>query len=856
MVKVFISYAHEDKEYFKNIKKHLGPITGITGTAGIIELWADDEIKPGEDWNKEILQNLGEADIILFLVSHHFLNSRYIRNNELAVGYERREGGSAVIIPILLTPCYWDRTALNRFQALPIDATDNRLKPIEVWNIQNEAYNSIVKAIERKAADVIEERQLRAKEEKIQNFIKECNEYLNQTTDFELSIAQEHSLDDLRRELGLSEEEASRALAQVRQPLQTRIENLQRYLKTVEAYLSRGKIIDVEPIASELKQRQQVLNLQDSDIESLKTKIDQLIVKYQVFRPENIRTFSILNPDSDQGVSQPVSTSDRIPIVPRETTVQCLLRHAKSIKDSLSMSSKNKRLRRKNLAYIVPAIIMLVGSSLFIRYLYFINISDGQKVFTRECSLFGAFSDFLPFARDFQRQWKNQPEKRPERPEQLIYINNNMLKAYDQKNYHTIAVTISVPDGIFCDQHKVNFAKEILRGVAQLQTKVNLGFFKKIKPQKNFGEPFSGPLPPLIDGIAGKGLKVIVVNDNDDIDKAKKVAETISKTQQVMGLIGHYASLISQETVQTYRDNDLAMISSGSTSSWFTNKNLEWFREKHSVNFFRTVFSVDSQATAVAQFLLQGGFTSAISFYSKEDQSFSQKFNDSFDDKFEHMYGKIIPLEGYRDKLGRLSNHDISNIVSQLKDKGKFAALFIPNPVDVSPNNALMLMSKIPASKIMGTWKLRDEFTANYLSNRPHISLDTFVFAVPWDRQNDIPASKNFLDDANILWKTKRLQPVTATTYDATQVLFYALKKLGNNDNTSFDRKSVIDALNDPSFIVEDGVTGPIQFKKGDRIEAHSTNKVVHSVTFVHLLRCSNYNKAEYFPIAHQKPDC
>ena len=63
MVKVFISYSHEDKQFCDNIKKYLNQLAQCGHS---IDVWADHEIKAGEDWDEAIEEKLRQADIILF----------------------------------------------------------------------------------------------------------------------------------------------------------------------------------------------------------------------------------------------------------------------------------------------------------------------------------------------------------------------------------------------------------------------------------------------------------------------------------------------------------------------------------------------------------------------------------------------------------------------------------------------------------------------------------------------------------------------------------------------------------------------------------------------------------------------
>ena len=72
-----------------------------------------------------------------------------------------------------------------------------------------------------------------------------------------------------------------------------------------------------------------------------------------------------------------------------------------------------------------------------------------------------------------KQSWKKERKD----PETLIYINNALLKAINAE-YYTIAIVVPIrrnQDGSILN---ANLAEELLRGIAQAQTEVNLGLLK------------------------------------------------------------------------------------------------------------------------------------------------------------------------------------------------------------------------------------------------------------------------------------------------------------------------------------------------------------------------------------------
>jgi formylglycine-generating enzyme required for sulfatase activity len=288
MVKVFISYSHEDKQFCDNIKKYLNQLAQCGHS---IDVWADHEIKAGEDWDEAIEEKLRQADIILFLVSVNFITSRYIKDNELTVGYERREGGSAEIIPVLLSDCMWEKTGLAKFQALPIDPSNKRAKPIKTWveDERDSVYNSIADAIADKASVIINNRQLREKNDKLQRYREKCQEFLSKSPDLKLSIAHQHSLQDFCEDNGIGVAEAKKVFEEVQEPYRVRKKNCERYLETVKAYLSDRSDLSAVQTQKELKDRQLALKLEDGDISALQPEIDRLAEEQRAKEEEDCK---------------------------------------------------------------------------------------------------------------------------------------------------------------------------------------------------------------------------------------------------------------------------------------------------------------------------------------------------------------------------------------------------------------------------------------------------------------------------------------------------------------------------------------------------------------------------------------
>ncbi len=157
--KVFTIYAREDAQYLKELRGQLRPLE----IGGRIKVWSDSEIDPGVDWEKEIVQNLDTADIILILVSAAYYSSAYIHEKEIKYAILRHEKGEAKVLPIIVRPCsFGDDPVISRLQVLPTDG-----KPVNDrrhWQERDDAWVDVVDGVKRTLDLMLEAERMRKQE--------------------------------------------------------------------------------------------------------------------------------------------------------------------------------------------------------------------------------------------------------------------------------------------------------------------------------------------------------------------------------------------------------------------------------------------------------------------------------------------------------------------------------------------------------------------------------------------------------------------------------------------------------------------------------------------------------------------
>lgn len=131
---VFISYCHRDSKWLQRLQIHLRPIEKL----GVIETWDDTRIRPGAKWRNEIEKAIKRARVAVMLISADFLASEFIIDNELAPLLQAAASEGAMILPVIISPCRFEKTeGIRQFQAVnppskPLSAL-NRTKREEIF---------------------------------------------------------------------------------------------------------------------------------------------------------------------------------------------------------------------------------------------------------------------------------------------------------------------------------------------------------------------------------------------------------------------------------------------------------------------------------------------------------------------------------------------------------------------------------------------------------------------------------------------------------------------------------------------------------------------------------------------------
>jgi len=145
MAKLFFSYSDKDEDLRNLLETHLA----LLKRQGVISAWYDRRITAGSDFDPTISTELESSQIILLLVSAHFLASDYCYEREMTRAIEKHKDGSAMVIPVILHPCDWHSAPFGHLRATPTDG-----KPVSMYANQHEAFAIIAKDV-REAAKAV-----------------------------------------------------------------------------------------------------------------------------------------------------------------------------------------------------------------------------------------------------------------------------------------------------------------------------------------------------------------------------------------------------------------------------------------------------------------------------------------------------------------------------------------------------------------------------------------------------------------------------------------------------------------------------------------------------------------------------
>ena len=414
----------------------------------------------------------------------------------------------------------------------------------------------------------------------------------------------------------------------------------------------------------------------------------------------------------------------------------------------------------------------------------------------------------------FRDSW--QKERRD--AETLIYLNNTLLETIGA-DYYTVMVAVPLSSQEGLNVNNSSLGQNFLRGIAQVQTEVNLNLLQSDQETKSILPGHNFLTARSIDKNNSKGLKIVIVDDGNNKEQAKKAAKAIANKPKILGVIGHYTSEMTLSTVDIYNQANLAQISFGTTT-----KELTLYPRD---NFFRVVYSNPEEAEAIVNHLKKIDFKDKkVAIFYNPRSEYSNYFWIEIRDLLKQKNIEVV-------KVFDLAHPKFSSKLA-LKEAEKLAAnIFILLPDGQVTNSFAKAIEVIRndngKSIILGANPLANPKIAKIETKQP---LKIFVASMWHPLSNP---NRQFNQDAQQLWQ-KSINGGTAVAYDAMAALVEAID-LQNNPT----RKGTLTELATPGFSVR-GATGEIKFntpENGDRLGFMPTT--------IHLVPCKKGDRSYCF---------
>jgi branched-chain amino acid transport system substrate-binding protein len=334
-------------------------------------------------------------------------------------------------------------------------------------------------------------------------------------------------------------------------------------------------------------------------------------------------------------------------------------------------------------------------------------------------------------------------------PETVIHLNNARIG--DRPAFKVAAV---VPIG-----SNLDVAQEMLRGVAHAQDEINLK-----------------------GGIQGKPLKVVIANDANQPEIAKRIAATLVKDPKILAVIGHNASDASVAAAPIYNQGGLVMITPTSFSDKLSSSGKYIFRMVPSIWYV-----ADKLAAYISQNTPQARVAICSDVAAPDNESFRNQFTTA-------LFGKKVTFVNVACDFSD-PDFDPKAAIAQILDRGATTLLLAPH-VDRIGKVVEIAAANQGKLSLFGS---PTPYTAETLAGKAAVNGLTLV--VPWHPVT-IPDNP-FVQDAAKRWGG-RVNWRTAMSYDSVKAIATALQQ-------NQTRQGLRDTLSSPDFSTQ-GASGTIQF--------------------------------------------
>ena len=342
----------------------------------------------------------------------------------------------------------------------------------------------------------------------------------------------------------------------------------------------------------------------------------------------------------------------------------------------------------------------------------------------------------------------------PNDPETSIYLNNALVA--QQK---PVKIAVVVPIG-----SNLDVAQEMLRGVAQAQDEFNQQHGK---------------------------LQIQIVNDENNPDLARQIAQTLVKDDSVLAVVGSNASNASLAGAKVYQKAGMVMVTPTSTSDKLSN-----FGDY----IYRAAPTNKEMADTLAEYVVNTAKRKNVAICADSQADDNITFKDAFIPTLLAKGGNYIDTQCDFAAPDFNAENSVTNLISS----GAEAVLLAPHidklnrPIELAQANQWKMM-------LIGSFSLN----TTKITKIGQGDLNGVVLPVPFHEQQD--TASDFTTKARQLWKEDVvLTWRTATSYDAVKAIATALA-------TTPTRQAIQRQLKQKTFAIS-GANGTVKFlASGDR---------------------------------------
>lgn len=325
-------------------------------------------------------------------------------------------------------------------------------------------------------------------------------------------------------------------------------------------------------------------------------------------------------------------------------------------------------------------------------------------------------------------------------PEVLIYRNNAFVRHRHSQNKSFPIYTIAVAAPL-----NENAGMDILFGVAQAQDVA-------VKQ--------------------GINLEVVIANDRNTREQARRIAKILYDKEEVLAVIGHYTSPNTCAALNAYSSQPNPLVVISPTSSLVNLESIPQCGGNPSKVFFRTVSSSRVEAQSLVEYLvkdLQKSQPKVVAFYNKKE-SFSADLLQQFETVLPAFNGSIIAKYDLSDP-----NFNIKQLPPEVSNADALAVLADGGTDNNEAFQKAIEMIKLNNGKkpVLGANPL---YLQKVIDQAQEATVNSLFMAVDWHHKQC--SARDFAQQINKYWGGN-LNRRTALAYEAVQAILQGIKPSG-----------------------------------------------------------------------------